>query len=133
MILSGITAPFGCLPESKLTLFRSTGYVTYPLLTLTPLTILSITQLKSPFDLHVLTTPPAFVLSQDQTLHFYSSNPPQCILSKTRRQISLKKVQSSAYLRAGLNEKDSCVLKLAAVQGIYRRSCNFRYIFWLNC
>jgi hypothetical protein len=23
----------------------------------------------SPFDLHVLSTPPAFVLSQDQTLH----------------------------------------------------------------
>ena len=26
--------------------------------------------LLSPFDLHVLSTPPAFVLSQDQTLKF---------------------------------------------------------------
>jgi hypothetical protein len=29
--------------------------------------------LSSPFDLHVLATPPAFVLSQDQTLQFDSS------------------------------------------------------------
>jgi hypothetical protein len=27
-----------------------------------------------PFDLHVLTTPPAFILSQDQTLRKESSN-----------------------------------------------------------
>ena len=56
------------------TLYRSTGHVTYPLLTLSPLTALSITQLGSPFDLHVLATPPAFVLSQDQTLQFELSN-----------------------------------------------------------
>ena len=29
------------------------------------------------FDLHALATPPAFVLSQDQTLHFVSSAPPR--------------------------------------------------------
>ena len=67
MTLSGITAPFGALS-------RSTGYVTYPLRTLSPLTTLSIAQLDNSFDLHVLATPPAFVLSQDQTLRIYSSN-----------------------------------------------------------
>ena len=55
-----------------LTLSRSSGYVTYLFLTLSPLTALSVTQLYGPFDLHVLATPPAFVLSQDQTLQFVS-------------------------------------------------------------
>ena len=36
------------------------------LLTLSPLTI------ASPFDLHALTTPPAFNLSQNQTLHLFA-------------------------------------------------------------
>ena len=46
------------------------GYVTYLFLTRSPL----YAQSKSsvPFDLHVLATPPAFVLSQDQTLRFNS-------------------------------------------------------------
>ncbi len=35
-----------------------------------------ITQSYSPFDLHVLATPPALVLSQDQTLQFVSLTPP---------------------------------------------------------
>ena len=95
MTLSGIIVPFG-------TLFRSPRYVTYPLRTLSPLTGLLIAQKTSPFDLHVLATPPAFVLSQDQTLQFDSSNPPMfsyenktggmvvlfiplCFLAKTRQ------------------------------------------------
>ncbi len=36
--------------------------------TRSPLTFQCIATLKNPFDLHVLTTPPAFILSQDQTL-----------------------------------------------------------------
>jgi len=40
----------------------TTGQITYALLTRPPLGP------KAPFDLHVLSTPPAFVLSQDQTL-----------------------------------------------------------------
>jgi hypothetical protein len=36
--------------------------------TLTPLDILNIATKNIPFDLHVLSTPPAFVLSQNQTL-----------------------------------------------------------------
>ena len=38
------------------------------LLTRLPLNILCIATQYTPFDLHVLSTPPAFVLSQDQTL-----------------------------------------------------------------
>ena len=53
-------------------LFRSSGYVIYALLTLSPLTCLSITQLARSYDLHVLATPSAFVLSQDQTLQLIS-------------------------------------------------------------
>ena len=49
------------------------GQVAYVLLTRSPLTQpnskLSSNQRNTPFDLHVLGTPPAFVLSQDQTLH----------------------------------------------------------------
>jgi hypothetical protein len=41
-----------------------------------------------PFDLHVLATPPAFVLSQDQTLQFISSNP--CIAFATQGYRQLK-------------------------------------------
>src|SRR6266496_5807111 len=47
-------------------LSHSTGQVTHVLLTRSPLT--RSPKQPSPFDLHVLSTPPAFVLSQDQTL-----------------------------------------------------------------
>jgi hypothetical protein len=57
VISSGITCPFGQLSQSP-------GYISDTLLTLAPLT------LAGPCDLHVLTTPPAFRLSQDQTLQF---------------------------------------------------------------
>jgi hypothetical protein len=39
------------------------------LLTRPPLTSSGASSIRDPFDLHVLGTPPAFVLSQDQTLH----------------------------------------------------------------
>ena len=59
MVVSGISSGF---PE----LSQSQGQVAHVLLTRSPL----ITQGSpgSSFDLHVLSTPPAFVLSQDQTL-----------------------------------------------------------------
>src|ERR1700712_1566736 len=47
-------------------LSQSQGQVTHVLLTRSPL--ISAASCTSPFDLHVLSTPPAFVLSQDQTL-----------------------------------------------------------------
>ena len=58
--LSGISPGF---PE----LSRSCGQVAHVLLTRSPLG-LKPEGLKTPLDLHVLGTPPAFVLSQDQTL-----------------------------------------------------------------
>ena len=44
------------------------GQVAHALLTRPPLTRLSLGFKPCPFDLHVLGTPPAFILSQDQTL-----------------------------------------------------------------
>src|SRR3954453_9436659 len=52
---SGITRPFGRLSLSP-------GHISDSLLTRSPLCI------ATPYDLHVLATPPAFRLSQDQTL-----------------------------------------------------------------
>ena len=53
-------------------LFPSRRQVTHALLTRPPLNLVKFIPKKSfkkvPFDLHVLGTPPAFVLSQDQTL-----------------------------------------------------------------
>ncbi len=53
-------------------LSQCSGYVIYALLTLSPLTSFKITQSGRSCDLHVLATPSAFVLSQDQTLQFLS-------------------------------------------------------------
>ena len=58
-VISGISPGF---PE----LSQSEGQVTHVLLTRSPL--IKEASSPSPFDLHVLSTPPAFVLSQDQTL-----------------------------------------------------------------
>ena len=49
-------------------LSRSQGQVTHALLTRPPLNLPRHEALTGPLDLHVLGTPPAFVLSQDQTL-----------------------------------------------------------------
>ncbi len=51
-------------------LFPSPGFVVHVFLTRSPLTHQSVSFMIRPFDLHALATPPAFVLSQDQTLHF---------------------------------------------------------------
>ena len=48
-------------------LSQSSGQVAHVLLTRSPLTCGA--SPTSPFDLHVLSTPPAFILSQNQTLH----------------------------------------------------------------
>ena len=57
----GINSPFGELsPTSR--------QIAHVLRTRSPLDFPCITTQKIPFDLHVLSTPPAFVLSQNQTL-----------------------------------------------------------------
>ena len=57
----GISSPFGKLsPTSR--------QIAHVLRTRSPLNTKRIATLNVPFDLHVLSTPPAFVLSQNQTL-----------------------------------------------------------------
>ena len=58
---SGISSPFS-------ELFQASRQITHVLRTLAPLRLQNIATLKPAFDLHVLSTPPAFVLSQNQTL-----------------------------------------------------------------
>ena len=59
-------------------LFSSKGKITHVLLTRLPLSRALNIAIKEtgPFDLHVLGMPPAFTLSQDQTLHKYTRWPP---------------------------------------------------------
>ena len=59
-LVSGISSCFQLLSQSQ-------GQIAHVLLTRSPL--IHRASSASPFDLHVLSTPPAFVLSQDQTLH----------------------------------------------------------------
>ena len=63
VVLCGISTPFGVL-------FPCLGKVAHALLTRPPLKQFIASYSLSPLDLHVLGTPPAFVLSQDQTLSF---------------------------------------------------------------
>ncbi len=63
MRLCGISSRFRLLSPCA-------GQVAHALLTRPPLTYYSLGFLISPFDLHVLGTPPAFILSQDRTLDF---------------------------------------------------------------
>ena len=69
MVLSGISSSF---PELSL----SERQIIYVLLTRAPLPILHIATKDESSDLHVLGTPPALVLSQNQTLHknYYNLN-----------------------------------------------------------
>src|SRR5258706_5508325 len=61
----GISSPFELL-------FHASGQVTYVLRTHSPLN--SNIAIRASFDLHVLSTPPAFILSQDQTLRMTSTS-----------------------------------------------------------
>ena len=61
MVLCGISSRFQLLSPSI-------RQVTHALLTRPPLSYKSLGFIITPFDLHVLSTPPAFILSQDQTL-----------------------------------------------------------------
>ena len=73
MVLSGISFPFGRL-------FRASGQITHVLRTRAPL----YSPLRAfSLDLHVLGTPPAFVLSQDQTLQLRV-----CIPARTSREVT---------------------------------------------
>ena len=66
VVICGISARFQSL-------FPCDRQLAHALLTRPPLTCLSASTKTHSFDLHVLSTPPAFVLSQDQTLMFSST------------------------------------------------------------
>ena len=66
VVLCGISNCFQLLSPSV-------GQIAHALLTRPPLEHLGASSSISPLDLHVLSTPPAFVLSQDQTLLFNPS------------------------------------------------------------
>ena len=78
VVLCGISNRFRLLSPSK-------RQVAHALLTRSPLS--KIPKNLTPFDLHVLGTPPAFVLSQDQTLEFnlFSASQHCCSLSSLGR------------------------------------------------
>ena len=65
-------------------LSRCPGQVAHVLLTRPPL--IPDPKARNPFDLHVLSTPPAFVLSQDQTLTYIGSSLLAPLLSYVRSQ-----------------------------------------------
>ena len=85
MVSCGIRTPFGILSPCE-------GKVAHALLTRPPLKLNSFqpkpSVAKSPLDLHVLGTPPAFVLSQDQTLKFNPSALPFSNVSNSQNQLS---------------------------------------------
>jgi hypothetical protein len=91
-VISGIRRRFQRLSQSQ-------GQVTHVLLTRSPL--IPPASWGSSFDLHVLSTPPAFVLSQDQTLR-------KCLKHQTTPQRSSRHIQmptqhrESAIMRASL-------------------------------
>ncbi len=79
MVSSGISTPFG-------ELFRTSGQITHVLLTRAPL----YSPLRAfSLDLHVLGTPPAFVLSQDQTLQLRDFDP-ACRLSRGKLAVMIR-------------------------------------------
>ena len=79
VVLCGISTSFNVL-------FPCLGQIAHALLTRPPLEHLGASSSMSPLDLHVLSTPPAFVLSQDQTLLF---NPFQLVSPKISRLFAL--------------------------------------------
>ena len=73
VVLCGISRCFHLLSPCA-------GQIAHALLTRPPLEQLRASSSLSPLDLHVLGTPPAFVLSQDQTLVFDSVLNPEAML-----------------------------------------------------
>ena len=78
MVVCGIRPSFPGLSHSA-------GQITHVLLTRSPLEYPPPKWRAFPFDLHVLSTPPAFVLSQDQTLQPQHTNKCVCCAQKQNK------------------------------------------------
>ena len=113
VVLCGISNRFRLLSPSK-------GQVAHALLTRSPLSII-----HAPFDLHVLGTPPAFVLSQDQTLELKSQ---QFSLSLTF-QLASHFFKTVVRFIAGSSNSLRSFLALYSSQGAVR--CPFSSLFSL--
>ena len=115
VVLRGISTSFDALSPCE-------RQVAHALLTRPPLEYLGASSSISPLDLHVLGTPPAFVLSQDQTLAFDSVlNPEVSFKFKTHLRIDclfltrLLKIVSAFFLIL-YRFQGSCRLTQASVQ-----------------
>ena len=89
MVVCGIRPSFPGLSHSA-------GQITHVLLTRSPLEYPPPRWQAFPFDLHVLSTPPAFVLSQDQTLQPQHTQTNACVVHKNKKN-KINSV-SSVYL-----------------------------------
>ena len=95
VVSCGISVPFGTLSPCG-------RQVAHALLTRPPLRQPQIALPLPPLDLHVLGTPPAFVLSQDQTLVFNPNNHPKPAgfsSDKPRTTVSLAQRINCRFLR----------------------------------
>ena len=139
MVLCGISTPFGVL-------FPCLGKVAHALLTRPPLKQFVASYSLSPLDLHVLGTPPAFVLSQDQTLSFnplfLNQVPPTkfhsfgitvlfalllfCIVFKVRTGLA------GAFEAARATSFVSILLFRPLVKGFFEGFCGFLRSFWIS-
>ena len=92
MVVCGIRPSFPGLSHSA-------GQITHVLLTRSPLEYPPPRWWAFPFDLHVLSTPPAFVLSQDQTLQpQHTAHTAQKRVLCTKQNKNNKNSVSSVYL-----------------------------------
>src|SRR3954468_1233088 len=82
LVASSISHPFRQLSQSE-------GQITHVLLTRSPLEYPP--KEAFPLDLHVLSTPPAFVLSQDQTLH-RKQTPTENQTQAKKRQLAIARI-----------------------------------------
>ena len=88
------------------------GQVGHALLTRSPLSPPSKAR-WIPFDLHVLSTPPAFILSQNRTLHKKNV--------KRHRQMTLKTKIDEHVLKEGRPQKTSPLIKPSRVPNHHDR------------
>ena len=88
------------------------GQVGHALLTRSPLSPPSKAR-WIPFDLHVLSTPPAFILSQNRTLHKKNA--------KRHRQMTLKTKIDEHVLKEGRPQKTSPLIKPSRVPNHHDR------------
>jgi hypothetical protein len=80
-----------------------------------------LTEMSFPFDLHVLGTPPAFILSQDQTLRLQQSFVP------TERSITLLLVLCDSFPRLRFCCLLSCHSAVVKVLAARKTKTSFRW------